>query len=154
MSRPCSVCQHSEAAAIAQALAKNAPVRELQRRYGLTKSAINRHALHCVPVAVQLAQAATTAEPILHQVRDLNRRTLRILQAAERSGDGQLALSAIAQARKNLELCARLSGELTPNAGSDSGTLQVQINYVNAPQRGVAPSTPILDATPMLPDPE
>ena len=62
-------------------------------------------------------------------MRALNRRTLAILQAAERSGDHQTALNAIAQARKNLELCARLSGELTPAAASDSGGLQVTVVY-------------------------
>ena len=48
MGRPCSICKHPEAAHIAQALAEDASVRKLAARFGLTKSAINRHLNKCL----------------------------------------------------------------------------------------------------------
>ena len=108
MGRSCSICKHPEAAHIAQALAEDASVRKLAARFGLTKSAINRHINKCLTPAVQnviresgkLMKDAKTAAPVLEQMRALNRRTLAILQAAERSGDGQMALSAICPSEK------------------------------------------------------
>jgi hypothetical protein len=72
MGRPCSICKHPEAAHIAQALAEDASVRKLAARFGLTKSAINRHINKCLTPAVQnviresgkLMKDAKTAAPV------------------------------------------------------------------------------------------
>lgn len=45
-------------------------------------------------------------------MRDLQTRTLNILDAAEQSGDLRTALGAIREARGNLELLGKLAGEL------------------------------------------
>jgi hypothetical protein len=150
MSRTCSVCKRPDAAEIAAALAQHTSIREMERRFGVTRSAVNRHAQNCISVSLALAQAATTAEPILHQMRDLNRRTLKILQAAERSGDHQVALQAISQCRRNLELCARLSGELDPRSSESGQGLVVNIVYSDSERAKsvVDASKPVLDALP------
>jgi hypothetical protein len=157
VSRVCTICQSDHAAEINLALTEHATSRQLAKRFpDLSRAAIDRHARNCVPVAVHFAQAAAIAQPVLLQLRDLHRRTLRILQAAEAADDGQLALNAVAQARKNLELEARLTGELTPNAGSDGTTLQVAVVYQDVAKRVAERPAAIVDAVPMLPesDPE
>jgi hypothetical protein len=52
------------------------------------------------------------ADDLLEQVRDLQVRTFAILEAAEESKQHRTALSAIREARSNLELLAKLLGEL------------------------------------------
>jgi len=52
------------------------------------------------------------ADDLLEQVRDLQVRTFAILEAAEVSEQHRTALSAIREARGNLELLAKLLGEL------------------------------------------
>jgi hypothetical protein len=65
-------------------------------------------------------------------MRKLNTRALRILQDAEKTKDPAMALSAIRECRRNLELIAKLTGELDPRAAGETpgGSLQVTINYV------------------------
>jgi hypothetical protein len=148
------VCQHPEAAAISTALAQHTPVRELQRRYGVTKSAINRHAQNCIPISVQMARAAIHSEPVLHQMRDLNRRTLRILQKAEATDDHAMALAAIKEARNNLQLIGKLTGELDARAEGENTTgLVVNVIYAERTPPALAPPAAILDRV-ALPEPE
>jgi hypothetical protein len=58
--------------------------------------------------AAEVAQA----DDLLGQVRDLQARTLAILEAAEETRQHRTALSAIREARSNLELLAKLLGKL------------------------------------------
>jgi hypothetical protein len=58
------------------------------------------------------AKEVAQADNLLDQLKDLQRRTLAILQAAEQDNDHGMALKAIKEARGNLELLAKLLGEL------------------------------------------
>ena len=58
--------------------------------------------------ASEIAEAGS----LLVQVRDLQARTLAILEGAESTRQHRTALSAIREARSNLELLAKLLGEL------------------------------------------
>jgi hypothetical protein len=80
-----------------------------------------------------LAQDAQTVQPTLLEMRRLNQRSLRILAIAEASKDHDVALRAICECRRNLELISRLTGELDPHAASEGvgQGLIVQVNYVS-----------------------
>ena len=52
------------------------------------------------------------ADDLLRQMQDLQQRTLAILEGAEETKQHRTALSAIREARSNLELLAKLLGEL------------------------------------------
>jgi hypothetical protein len=95
---------------------------------------------------------AERAEPTLRAVRRLNARAVKILEQAEQSGDHATALNAIREVRRGLELVARLTGELDPRS-SESGNLQVIIQYADAPNRVAEPAATIVDAV-ALPEPE
>jgi hypothetical protein len=58
------------------------------------------------------AEEVAQADDLLDQLKDLQRRTLAILEAAETTNQHRTALSAIREARSNLELLAKLIGEL------------------------------------------
>jgi hypothetical protein len=60
----------------------------------------------------QAAEEVAQADTLLGQVRDLQSRALAILGKAEEAGDLRTALGAIREARGNLELLAKLLGEL------------------------------------------
>jgi len=63
-------------------------------------------------VLAEKASEVAEADDLLDQVRDLQARTLAILEASEASREHRTALSAIREARSNLELLAKLLGEL------------------------------------------
>jgi hypothetical protein len=76
-------------------------------------------------VKAEAARETARADDLLGQVQDLQRRTLTILEKAEKAEDWRTALSAIREARGTLELLARLTGEL-----QQEGT----VNLVVSPQ--------------------
>jgi hypothetical protein len=76
---------------------------------------LGRHKANHLPAKLVMAEKAkevAQADSLLEQVRDLQGRALAILDQAEMSGDLRTALGAIREARGNLELLAKLLGEL------------------------------------------
>jgi hypothetical protein len=83
--------------------------------HGLSEIAVRRHrAAHLPQTLVKAHEARETAQAdnLLRQVKGLQAKTLQTLLEAEKQGDLRLVLLAVAQARANLELLARLVGEL------------------------------------------
>ncbi len=118
MPRRCSICDHPNRTAIDQALVGGSEsLRSIADRYGLTKSAIIRHRDHHLPehlAQAQQAQEVLQADQLLTQVQALQVKALGILSRAERAGELRTALGAIREARANLELMAKLVGQLHP----------------------------------------
>ncbi len=129
MSRTCTVCTHIDREAIDKALVDGDAVRAVASRYvPLSKTALQRHKDEHLPhslVKAQAAQEVAHADSLLDQVQSIQGRTLAILTAAETSKDGRLALGAIREARSNLEMLAKLTGELDERA---------QVNVLLAPE--------------------
>jgi hypothetical protein len=115
MPRSCTICEHPGREAIDQALVGDASNRSLASLYDVSEAAVRRHKAKHLPAKLVMAQAAeevTRADTLLGQVRDLQERTLAILGAAEETRQHRTALGAIREARSNLELLAKLLGEL------------------------------------------
>ena len=115
MPRRCTVCDHETRTSIETALISGAPLRDIAGRYGVSKSALERHKADHLPAGLakaREAEEAARADDLLSHVRGLQGRTLAILEAAEASGEHRTALAAIAEARRNLELLGKLAGEL------------------------------------------
>jgi hypothetical protein len=136
MPRTCTVCAHPERHAIDLALVNGQPCRSIASRYvTIGRMALERHKAAHLPVklvhadaAADLAEACdllSQVRDLLSQVRDLQTSALRMLQKAEKAGDLRTALGAIREARSNLELLAKLTGELDDRA---------QINVLLAPE--------------------
>jgi len=89
---------------------------EIAGRYRtLGERALRRHRSNHLPARLVMAEKAAElveADNLLDQVGDLQRRALAILGRAEEAGELKTALSAIREARGNLELLAKLLGEL------------------------------------------
>lgn len=126
MPRVCTICTHPQRGAIDAALLAGGSFRNIAQQFAISPTALFRHRGEHIPAALAQAQEATEvaqADDLLAQLRDLQRRTLGILSAAEGAADGPTALRAIGEARKNLELLARLLGEL-----QDGPTINVLIS--------------------------
>lgn len=115
MPRTCTVCSHPAREAIDEALVEGVAFPALAAKYGVSKDALSRHKAKHLPAKLVMARAAedvAQADSLLDQVRDLQARAHRILDKAEGAGDLRTALGAIREVRGNLELLARLLGEL------------------------------------------
>ena len=118
MPRKCSICTHPNREAIDRALVNKESFRYVSKQYGVTVSAIHRHNDTHLPSSLakaQEARAVTQADDLLSQVKSLQSRALSILDQAENAGDLRTAILAIREARGNLELLAKLLGELQEN---------------------------------------
>lgn len=115
MPRKCTVCEHPQRDEIDAALVAGEPLRNIAQRVSVSSAALCRHKADHLPATLAKAAAAADvahADNLLDQVKDLQRRTLAILDQAEQTAQLKTALTAIGQARGNLELLARLLGEL------------------------------------------
>jgi tetratricopeptide (TPR) repeat protein len=114
--RSCTVCSHEARDEIDRALVAGQSSYLLADRYSsLSRPSLERHKGNHLPARMVMAQAAeevAQADSLLSQVRDLQERALCILDKAEGAGELRIALGAIREARGNLELLAKLLGEL------------------------------------------
>lgn len=135
MPRPSSIENHPERAAIEAALLEGKlTYREISGRFGVSKSALDRHREKLAPTIAkaQGAAEAAHADTLLEQVQNLQGKALGILEKAEAAGDLRTSLAAIREARGNLELLARLLGEL-----QESTTVNVLVSPVWVEVRSV-----------------
>src|ERR671913_2643141 len=115
MPRSCTVCEHPKREIIDRELVGGASNRSVASLYDVSEAAVRRHKANHLPAKLVMAQQAeevAQADDLLQQVRDLQGRALAILGKAEAAGDLRTALGAIREARGNLELLAKLLGEL------------------------------------------
>jgi len=117
MPRQCTVCTHSEREAIDHALVAGESFRNIAERFGTSVGALVRHKTDHIPAHLAKAQEAkevTQADSLLDRLLDLSKETAAILKDARKGDekDNELALKAIARAEKQIELQARLLGEL------------------------------------------
>jgi hypothetical protein len=113
--RICTVCSHDQGHLINVALVSRESYRTIADRYGLSQTALKRHSAEHIPellVKAKDAVESADADELLGRVESLQERTLAILEAAEEAGELRTALGAIREARSNLELLARLLGEI------------------------------------------
>jgi len=129
MARTCTICKNGKKDAINAALISGtAPIRRIAADNGVTESALRRHAAKHLPASLVKAQEArevASADTLLEQCRELQSRTLTILDAAENANDLRTALQAIREARGLLELLAKLTGELAAQPSMQQNVVAV-----------------------------
>ena len=115
MPRKCLVCSHEQREAIDRALVAGETLAAIAALYCVSKDSVGRHKAKHLPATLVKAEEAseiTKADELLQQVRDLQERALAILGKAEAQHDLKTALRAIREARGNLELLAKILGEI------------------------------------------
>lgn len=127
--RTCGVCRHPDVDLINQALVTGLTLREITGKWEISRSTLDRHRARHIPEAVLKAKEAkivAQGDDVLGSIRALHATTLKILREAEAAGEHGIALKAIKEARCNLELLAKLDGQL-----SDTGKVEIFVNYVD-----------------------
>src|ERR687883_263908 len=145
MPRTCTICAHPERAAIDKALVDGQPYRDIAGHYGTSKTALQRHkedhlrdllaqararqAAHeaALGAAVQEQEAAKMEQAIdiVKQLKAINAASVAILHEARQAGNAEVALKAIDRVWRQIELQARLLGELDERP---------QVNVLLAPE--------------------
>lgn len=148
MGRMCSVCAHEERQEIDKALVTGATHREVSERFRLSPSAVYRHkqghlaarlkrayeagetrkAVELVQHRVEeQAREVGQALDVVQQLRAINSATLQVLQKARESEKHTLSLQAVDRIHRQIELQAKLLGELQDGGGP-------QVNVLVAPE--------------------
>jgi hypothetical protein len=139
MPQVCSICRHEHQIEIDTALLDGVPLRNIVAEHsGTSATALFRHKrdhlsakMAKAPAAVvELVKAKAAAEEaeastLFERLRELNRDTQEILRDARSTQNHVIALQAIGRAEKQLELEARLLGELDESTKIAVG---VQVN--------------------------
>ena len=116
MSRTCTVCKHPDIENINQELITcNDSYRNIAERFGISATSLVRHKK--THISDTIAKAKDVADrlqgdSLLDRIKNINRETLEILKAARDGNDHDIALKAIARIEKQIELQARLIGEI------------------------------------------
>ena len=128
------MCAHSERAEIDHALLDGQPFRNIAVRFGTSTSALVRHKSNDIPATLAKAKQAeeeVRAETLYDRLKAINRETAEILAEARESGSLSIALAAINRVERQLELEARLLGQLNDATKVAVG---IKVNAVDHPQ--------------------
>ncbi len=129
MPRTCTICTHPEVHSIDGTLVAGQSFRNIAEQYGKSATALFRHKSDHLPAVLVTGQAVREeahALDVVKQLRDINAATLAILEDARDTHQPALALKAVDRVQKQIELQAKLLGEL-----QDGQT----VNVLVAPER-------------------
>jgi len=115
MPRTCTACAHRDRPAIDAALVAGTPNRRIATQHGLSEAAVRRHAAEHLPASLVTAageEATRQALDVLAQLKQINASSVAILAEARRAKDGDLAFKAVDRIHKQIELQAKLLGDL------------------------------------------
>ena len=133
MPQICTICRHEKRDDIDRALLDGESFRNIARRTATSATALCRHKTQHIPRSLALAKE--TAEEIqagtlFERLRSVGRVTEEILREARGAKNHTIALQAIGRIERQLELEARLLGELDDSArvatGPDFSHLSVE----------------------------
>lgn len=111
----CTVCTHADKNLINERIVSGFSVRKIAEEFNLDRMAVQRHRENHLPrelLKSKQLQEMEQADLLLSRVEGLYDKAMNIMEKAEQNGKYQPAVSAIKEARSNLELIARLIGEL------------------------------------------
>ena len=115
MARTCTLCTHADRLEMERDIIHGKPYRDIAGRFGVSKSAVERHAGdHLTDQLVKAAEAdgKITAGRLIAELRALRETTLGVLEEARQQENHGIALQAIARLERQAELVGRLAGEL------------------------------------------
>lgn len=133
--------KHPKIDEIYQAMVDGASVRDIETRFGLSKSAAHRLHQKGLPehlVKAHDAKAAVSATDLLARLSALGDQTQTALELARAAGETGTVLKAIARLEKQLELQGRLLGQLSAAAVNVNVNLHDSPEYVELVSKLVA----------------
>lgn len=139
MTRVCTICTHPERREIDQALVSREPYRRIAAHYAVSETAVRRHTKDHLPallVRAHAAQEAADADELLSRVQAMTQKMEIWIDRAERSYEYSEVRSFAGEWRKQMELLARLAGQLqhhtTLNLHLNPEWLEIKVLIVEA----------------------
>ncbi len=115
MSRVCTICHHPERSAIDAAIVAGTANRPIASQFGVGYKAVERHATSHIPQTIQQSQEAKEEArglDVVKQLKEVNAITLAILKESRDDKKNGMALFAVDRVVKQLELQAKLLGDI------------------------------------------
>jgi hypothetical protein len=115
MPRSCTVCDSEHRREIDRELVHGRGLRTIAHTYGVGEYSVRRHRREHLPELLAkgyTAEEAARADELLFEVGRLQAKTLSTLLKAEAAEEHSVLLRAVREARENIELLAKLRGEL------------------------------------------
>jgi hypothetical protein len=115
MSRVCTICTHADRRTIDRELIAGTSNRRIAAQFSVAEASVRRHKKEHLAATLREARAEEEEDrrlDVAQQLRAINGATMRILSEARMSGDPNLALRAVDRVLKQLELQAKLLGDL------------------------------------------
>jgi hypothetical protein len=131
--KTCSVCSHAQRETIDEALLLGSDrLRAIAARWAVSKTALIRHKAEHLPASLRKAKEAAEglhADSLLDRLHQVTVETQAVLAQARAAKDHDLVLRCVARLEKQIELEARLLGELKDHV--QSGPVQITVTYVD-----------------------
>jgi transposase-like protein len=142
----CIICTHDERQAIDAALVAGQSLRTVAEQFGTATTTLHRHKGHLPAELAKSQQAAEVAraDDLLEQMRQLQQTTRDILNRAHLENEQRIALTAVREVRGNMELLAKLMGQL--QSQPIVNVLAVSSEWVDMRGRIMAALAPYPDA--------
>jgi hypothetical protein len=124
MPQTCTICRHQRRNEIDGALVEGESLRNIAKRTGTSATALHRHKAQHIPKSLALANEAAEeiqAGTLFERLRSIGRVTQQILHEARGTKNHIVALQAIGRIERQLELEARLLGEMDDSAKTAPG---------------------------------
>lgn len=115
IARTCTICNHPDRIAIESAIVTGTSLRDIAGQFDVARSSVARHADSHITESVQQSQEAQEEARglnVVQQLKYINDVSLDILKTARKSKELDLALKAIDRISKQLELQAKLLGDI------------------------------------------
>lgn len=114
MARSCTICNHSDRSSIESAIVASVSLRDIARQYGVSKDSLSRHSAHITEAikASQEAKEEAQALDVVRQLQEINAVAIAIMKESRKNGKNGTALFAIDRIQKQLELQAKLLGDI------------------------------------------
>ena len=131
MPQKCSLCIHGERKEIDAALVSGTSYRNIAERFGTSLAAIFRHKSHTAQAIAKATEKRdlNLGDSILSRLEKLYERGEKILEDAERGGDGRLALASIREVRETLGGIFALANKAAAAGGAGGPVFQVAVVY-------------------------
>jgi hypothetical protein len=128
VTRLCTICTHPDRHTIDREIVAGTPYRRIASQFSVTEISVRRHRDN--HLSETLRQGHEEGQEVhrldvAQQLRDINEATMRVLVDARQSGEADLVLRAVDRVLKQLELQAKLLGDLDT---------QPQVNIILSPK--------------------
>ena len=138
MPRTCTICTHPERSSIDASFVAGTPYRSIAKQFGASEAAMYRHTAEHIQQAIQQTQIAkeeAQSIDVIKQLKTINAVTIAILNEARIGKMHSLALSAIDRVQKQIELQAKLLGDIDKQPPQEQDGLVIPYDHISARAR-------------------